>query len=157
MEAGRKIIVKRPNNPFFFFSAKEKIHIIKSIEEAEKETSGEIRVHLAKTSGGDIMKAAHSVFLRIGMTETKHRNGVLIFFAVKDRRFAILGDAGIHEKMGDDCWAEIASKMEKYFRNDDFAGGISHGIRMIGDALKEHFPNKAGDTNELPNDISFDK
>jgi len=157
VEAGKRGIVKRSSEPRNFFSSREKSHIIKCIKEAEKETSGEIRVHIVKKVKGDILHDASRTFERIGMTKTHLRNGVLIFFSIKNRKFAILGDSGIHEKMGDECWKEISAKMEKHFRNDDFAGGIEYGIGRIGAALKEHFPYKPVDENELPDDISFGK
>ncbi len=157
MEDGKKSVVKRSSHPYYFFSTKEKEYIVKSIKEAESQTSGEIRVHIAKRVNGQLMHAASRTFERIGMTLTKHRNGVLIYFAIKNRQFAILGDSGIHGKMGDECWKEISAKMESHFRNDDFAGGIEYGIGRIAAALKEHFPHKPGDLNELPDDISFDK
>jgi uncharacterized membrane protein len=157
VEDGKKTVVKRPANPRFFFSAKEKDHIIKCIRETEKETSGEIRIHLARKINREILHDASRTFERIGMTKTHLRNGVMIYFAVKNRQFAILGDAGIHEKMSDDCWKEISAKMESHFRNDDFAGGMEYGIKRIGDTLKEHFPYKPENGNGLPDDISFDK
>ena len=157
MADGKKVKVKRPGNPHIFFSSKEKDHIIKCIEEAEKGTSGEIRVHLSKKVNREILHDASRTFERIGMANTRLRNGVMIYFAIKNRQFAIIGDTGIHEKMGDECWKEISSKMGSHFRNDDFAGGLEYGIKRIGEALKEHFPASAANANELPDDISYDK
>ncbi len=157
MEAGKNIKIKRSNNPVLFFSAREKEHIKQAVIAAEKETSGEFRVHVAKSVKEDIMKETALVFERIGMTKTKLRNGVLVFFAVKNKRFAILGDSGIHKKMGDKSWKKITEEMQEYFKKDDFAGGIAFGIEKIGKTLKKHFPYKSDDVNELPDDISYEK
>ncbi len=104
----------------------------------------------------DIMKEAAGTFEKIGMTNTRLRNGVLIYFVVKHRKFAILGDKGIHEKIGDNLWNEIAKRMAEFFRENDFSGGLSYGIGRIGEVLKEHFPCQVNNENELPDDISFD-
>ncbi len=164
MEAGKvkekqkkikKFSANRSLNPAFFLSKREKVEIKNAIIQAENETSGEIRVQIAKKVQHDIMQEAKRVFEKIGMIETKERNGILIYFAVKDRKFAILGDKGIHEKMGDAAWNTIASAMQEYFKNNDFAGGLSFGIGRIGEALKTHFPHQKDDINELPDDISY--
>lgn len=154
MEAGNRNY-KRPVHPVLFFSKKEKEHIKNSIEAAEKYTSGEIRVHIAGSVKNDVIIEAKDTFEKIGMTNTIHRNGVLIFFAIRNRSFAIIGDSGIHQKIGDDQWKEIAMEMQSYFRKDDFAGGLEYGIKRIGQVLSIHFPHNKDDLNELPDDISF--
>ncbi len=155
MEDGNMNKIYRSDNPVFFFSKKEKTAIVKAIKEAEKNCSGEIRVHIAKSVKEDIIKEAIETFEKIGMARTKLRNGVLIFFAVKNRQFAIIGDKGIHEKLGEDFWKETAKEMEKFFRNGNFAEGMTYGIRRIGEILKAYFPYQMDDVNELPDEISI--
>ena len=87
------------------------------------------------------------------MTQTRHRNGVLIFLAPRSRTFAVIGDTGVHEKCGDSFWRELADAMSEYFKRGDFTAGLVHGIERAGALLAEHFPPAAGDRNELPDDI----
>ena len=89
------------------------------------------------------------------MQKTEQRNGVLIYLAVKDRKFAILGDAGINAVTPDDFWDSIKEKMVKHFSEGDFSSGLKEGILMAGVALKDHFPYEDGDVNELSDEISF--
>jgi uncharacterized membrane protein len=127
--------------------------IVAAIAEAEKRSSGQIRVHLHHRSVRDPMAAAKTVFERLGMTKTAEKNGALVFVAPKSRNFAILGDSGIHEKCGDGFWREAADAMSAHFRRGDFAGGIVATIGKLGDALAAHFPRREGTVNELPDEI----
>lgn len=154
MEAGKKIRL-RLGLPQFFLSSKEKRQIIEAIRFVEKNSSAEIRVHLAKKTNGDIIEEAKKVFYSIGMDKTIERNGVLFFLSIKDRKFAIIGDSGINEKVGENFWKEIATEMENYFRKDLFGEGLEYGIYKVGEILREHFPHKENDVNELPDNISF--
>jgi len=154
-EDGNMNKIYRSSNPAFFFSKKEKLAIVEAIKEAEKNCSGEIRVHVAKSVKSDVIKEAIGTFEKIGMTKTKLRNGVLIFFAVKNRQFAIIGDKGINEKLGEDFWKDTAAEMEKFFKNGNFVEGMTYGIRRIGEILKTHFPYQRDDVNELPDEISI--
>jgi uncharacterized membrane protein len=138
-----------------FFSGDEKKRITDAIREAELNTSGEIRVHVDNRCREDVMDRAAWWFGRLGMQKTEKRNGVLFYLAVKDRKFAILGDAGINAVTPDDFWEDIKAKMSEYFSEDTFAEGLSQGILMAGEALKTHFPHEEDDVNELPDDISF--
>lgn len=153
MDVGRKIV--RTIIPAFFFSAKERRFIEDAIRTAEKNTSGEIRVHMVPSHKGDIMDAAARTFEKLGMTNTAERNGVLIFFSIKDRSFAILGDEGIYKKAGDELWGKAVHAMTARFADNEFAVGISEGVMLIGEALRDHFPYQHDDVNELPDVISF--
>ena len=140
-----------------FFSGKEKELIRDAIREAEKNTSGEIRVHIDNRCRGDVLDRAAWWFAKLQMHKTEKRNGVLFYLAVKDRQFAILGDAGINAVTPEDFWDNIREKMLGHFSTGAFAEGLSVGIRMAGKELKSHFPHQEDDVNELPDEISFGK
>ena len=146
-------MVNRRLHPQKFFTREEKDRIVEAIRRAETETSAEIRLFLERKAKGDVMNHAKKIFEKLGMTQTRHRNGILLYFSLIDRSFAILGDRGIHEKVGEGFWKEIVSTIERCFSQDDFTGGLETGIRAIGEKLKKHFPGGAGDTNELPDEI----
>jgi uncharacterized membrane protein len=139
-----------------FFSQEQQLQISDAIKEAEDETSGEIRVHLETKLTGNVLDRAAWIFDRIGMHETDNRNGVLFYFAVRSKEFAIIGDGGINSKVPDNFWDEIRNTILKYFRGGKYSEGLIEGILMAGRQLKEHFPHKKDDINELPDEISFD-
>ena len=147
--------IERSKNPVLFFSKKEKEHITQAIQQAEMNTSGEIRVHLERRAKEDIMSHAAHEFERIGMAKTEARNGVLIFMGVRSRRFAILGDQGINEKVPQGFWDEIVQLMVGHFKEDRFSDGLVEGILKVGEKLKEYFPYHREDINELPDEISY--
>lgn len=138
-----------------FFSQEEKEEIRQAVLNAELDTSGEIRVHIENTCNGDVMDRAALVFKQLDMHKTKLRNGVLIYLAVKNRKFAIIGDVGINQKVSKDFWDNIKHDMLKYFREGNFTTGLSEAIIKSGEQLKKHFPYHRDDVNELPDDISF--
>jgi uncharacterized membrane protein len=139
------------------FTPEERKQIMKAIETAEKDTSGEIRVHVEVSYDGALLDRAATVFARLGMHKTALRNGVLFYLAVKKRQFAVIGDAGINKVVPPTFWDEIRQVIEGHFKNSEFGEGLSKGILMTGEQLKKHFPYMAGDINELPNEISFGK
>ncbi len=139
-----------------FFSKQEKEELVACIHEAESNTSGEIRVHVDDTADGDVLKRAWQVFARLGMHKTAQRNGVLIYLAVRDRQFAIVGDEGINKVVPEGFWDETKNRMEAAFREGRFLDGLKEAILMAGEKLKTYFPHKEDDVNELPDDISFD-
>lgn len=147
-------MVKRTSNPKTFFSHKERDRIIQAIRQAESQTSGEIRVYLECRRSKDLMNRAKKIFEKIGMTKTHQRNGVLIYFSLTDQRFAILGDQGIHDKVGEGFWREIVSQAHDYFTRGEFARGLETSIHNISERLRTYFPRKPGDQNELPDEIS---
>ncbi len=146
-------MVTRKSHPKIFFSEEEKKRILRVIREAEKKTSGEIRVFMERKTREEATARARKVFKKIGMTKTKKRNGVLIYFSLATHDFAILGDQGIHHKVGEAFWQKIVADCTRYFYRDDFAGGLEVAIREIGTELARHFPREAGDANELPDEI----
>lgn len=139
-----------------FFTREEQIQIRDAIKEAEGETSGEIRVHLETKFSGNVLDRAAWIFKRIKMHETENRNGVLFYFAVQNKEFAIVGDGGINSKVNEDFWDKIKNILQEHFRNGKFTEGLIEGILMAGMQLKEHFPHEKDDKNELPDEISFD-
>ncbi|MFZ5942368.1 MAG: TPM domain-containing protein [Bacteroidota bacterium] len=138
-----------------FLNEGEKIQIRKAIQEAEMNCSGEIRVHISNRCRGDIMDCAAWWFKKLEMHRTAERNGVLFFVSVKDRAFAILGDAGINSLVPENFWDGIKEMMQAEFRQGRFANGIAQGITLAGEQLKKHFPHQSDDKNELTDDISF--
>jgi uncharacterized membrane protein len=139
-----------------FFTKEQQALIRNAIKEAEASTSGEIRVHIETSLSEDVLDRAAWIFNKIGMHRTEERNGVLFYLAVGNRKFAVIGDGGINARVPDEFWNDIRSVIEKYFSEEKFAEGLVEGIIMTGSQLKEYFPHKASDINELPDDISFD-
>ena len=140
-----------------FFSPEENERIIESIRSAEKCTSGEVRIFVeGKCSFIDPLDRAKEIFSELQMENTKDRNAVLLYVAVKDRQLAIYADKGIHEKMGTRFWEEEVNKMLLQFDKHNYTNGITQCISDIGKALEENFPyNKQEDKNELPDEIIF--
>jgi uncharacterized membrane protein len=139
-----------------FFTRGEQIQIRDTIKEAEGETSGEIRVHIETKLSGNVLDRAAWIFKRIGMHETESRNGVLFYFAVRNKEFAIIGDGGINSKVPENFWENIKKTLQEHFRNGKYTEGLIEGILMTGMQLKEYFPHEKNDKNELPDEISFD-
>ncbi len=131
-----------------------KKEIVMAIQRAEKLTSGEIRVHVQAKCSNDPFKESKKLFHKLNMHKTKERNGVLIFIALDSKEFAILGDAGIHEKVGDNFWCDIRDKMTESFKRDQIKEAIVAGVEGIGEKLKHFFPLQRNDKNELSNIVS---
>jgi uncharacterized membrane protein len=127
-----------------------------AIKAAERRTSGEIRVSLSLFFWGSVRKAAERAFVRLGMIATKDRNGVLFFIVPSRRRFVVLGDVGIHAKVGQEFWEKTAAVMAEDFQKGDFTRGLVRGIEAAGEQLAAHFPyDAATDRNELPDDVDL--
>lgn len=137
-----------------FLSAEEEQEIVKAILEAERDTSGEIRVHIESTSTQDHFSRAKDVFHQLKMDNTKDANGVLLYVAVHDHKFVILGDKGIDRVVPADFWNSTRDIIQHHFKNGDFKKGIVEGILKAGQELKVHFPWHPDDTNELSDEIS---
>lgn len=138
-----------------FLAHLDQSRILDAIRIAERQTSGEIRVHVQPTvRGAEIRTVAERTFERLGMTKTSLRNGVLLFIATQDHRFVILGDRGIDEKVPPGFWDEIAAKLTIRFRNGEFTDGIVEAITAAGEELKAFFPRATDDVNELTDEIS---
>ena len=140
-----------------FFTSEQQKAIQQAIADAEHNTSGEVRVHIDDQCKKDVLDKAADTFHRLKMNKTKLRNGVLFYLAVSDKKFAILGDKGINEKVEKNFWDNIKEEMLSHFKNEQFTEGLSKGIKMAGEKLKVHFPLQSNDTNELNDDMSFGK
>ena len=127
-----------------------------AIREAERLTSSEIRVSVARFFWGDVEKVAAKAFHRLGIEDTAERNGVLIFLVPSRKRFAVLGDSGIHRAMGQAFWDDVAACLAEHFRRGQFTEGLTEGIRLMGERLAVCFPPSPGaERNELPDEVDF--
>lgn len=133
----------------------QKEAITDAIGNAEKNTSGEIRIHLDGICKGNPVKRAEEVFMLLGMDKTAQRNGILIYVACESKVFAIIGDKGINDLVPDGFWNDISEGMANAFRKGDFAGGLEMAIEKVGEKLKVFFPYTSDDVNEQPDEISF--
>ncbi len=141
----------RPNK---FFTKQEKEKIVAAIKEAEKQTSGEIRVHLEKKTPAPVLERAQELFYQLGLDKTEQKNGVLIYLAISEKLFAIIGDEGINKVVPAGFWDEIRNKMQERFKDDKFSEGLTEAIQRVGEKLKAYFPYQADDRNECPDEIS---
>nr|WP_294774139.1 TPM domain-containing protein [uncultured Flavobacterium sp.] len=137
-----------------FLTPEEEQEIVEAIRMAEKNTSGEIRVHIEKHTSIDAFERAMEVFHLLKMDETELKNGVLIYLAVKDKHFVICGDKGINDLVPNDFWDCTRNVMSKNFKEGNYKQGLVEGILRAGEQLKKYFPYQDGDTNELSNEIS---
>jgi len=140
-----------------FFTSEQRDDIKQAIMNAELDTSGEIRVHIDTKCKGDVMEKALKVFKKLKIHETELRNGVLFYLAVKNRKFAIVGDEGINMVVPEDFWEGLKAEMLDAFREEKFTDGLVDGITKTGTHLKKHFPYQTDDVNELSDEISFGK
>ncbi|MEO6069247.1 MAG: TPM domain-containing protein [Chitinophagaceae bacterium] len=140
-----------------FFSEEEKQQIVSAIQKSEQRTSGEVRVFIeSHCRYMDPIDRAAEVFMNLKMNATELQNGTLVYVAVKDRQAAVLGDVGIHQKVGDKYWEEEVNKMMVLFKEKNLVNGLVQCITDIGEVLNHHFPyNRETDKNELPDDIVF--
>ena len=129
-----------------------------AIRSAERRTSGQIRVAVARFYfWGSVRRAADAAFARLRMNETRRRNGVLLFVAPRLHQFAVLGDAGIHERVSDAFWGQISEALRADFRGGDLTAGLLHAVDTIGDRLAEHFPPDPAGDNELPDRVEIER
>jgi uncharacterized membrane protein len=141
-----------------FLSEEEEQRIVAAIGEAEKNTSGEIRVYMeSRCSYLDPVDRAKELFYQLNMHRTDLGNGVLLYLAIKDHQLAIYGGQGIHEKVGSAFWNNEAKQILSEFKGQHYAEGIVHAVMDIGQALRTHFPYDKNDKNELPDQIIFGK
>ena len=139
-----------------FFSEVQKQMIADAITDAERNTSGEIRVHVENECKQDVLECAVSSFEKLEMHKTQLRNGVLFYLSIKDHKFAIIGDEGINSIVPKDFWNKIKEHLLKKFKEHLFTEGLCEGIAMAGEQLKAHFPLNENDINELSNEITFE-
>jgi uncharacterized membrane protein len=137
------------------FNDEEQQRVRDAVAEAEKNTSGEIRVCIEKTCSEDVLDRAAKYFYQLDMNKTKLRNGVLIYLATVDRKFAIIGDAGINQVVPENFWDETKEDMLNQFKHGNLVEGIVIGLKKAGEQLKTYFPYGADDQNELSDDIAF--
>lgn len=144
----------RAKRPGRFFSKEELEIIQQAIHDAESGTSGEIRVHMDARCPGDPVAAATVWFEKLGMHATQARNGILLYLAVADHKFALYGDEGIHGVLPEGTWERLRDGMVEEFKKDRFAEGIARAVKELGAALQEHFPHMPDDKNELSDEVS---
>ncbi len=138
-----------------FFNKEEQQLLFDAITTAELKTSGEIRLHLENICFGNEIKSAEKIFLKLKMHHTKERNGVLIYIATLSKKIAIVGDEGIHQKLGDQFWQSIINKLTQQFKENKKAKALAEVIIECGEQLGKFFPRSSDDKNELSNTISF--
>ena len=139
-----------------FLTKEQEQTVIQAIQEAETQTSGEIRVHIeAKCTAEDPVERAIEVFGELKMYETELRNGTIIYVSTRDHKLAVWGDKGINEKVGQDFWNTELKLMTKYFQAGDYESGLKEVVTHVGQKLKEYFPYQKDDVNELSDDISY--
>jgi uncharacterized membrane protein len=139
-----------------FFTPEQQETIVRAIAEAEHSTSGEIRVHVETSCKVNVLDEAAWLFKKVGMHKTADRNGVLIYLALKERSFAIIGDSGINAVVPAGFWDAVRDHMQQRFSEGLFSEGLAEGVKMAGEKLREHFPRSKDDVNELTDAISFD-
>jgi uncharacterized membrane protein len=137
-----------------FLTSTDEVTIIAAIQQAEKNTSGEIRVHIENHSEKPPLERAQEVFFELGMDKTDARNGVLFYVGIDDHTFAIIGDQGIDKVVESDFWDCTKDVVIEHFKNNRFAQGLSEGILKAGERLKTYFPYNDDDKNELSDSIS---
>ena len=137
-----------------FLTATQEQQVIAAIRKAECTTSGEIRVHLESHCASDVYVRGQEIFHLLKMDNTKEENGILFYIAVTDRKFAIIGDKGIHKHVGDDFWLSISELLTSRFRESVFHKGLIDAIKLTGEQLAQYFPWDVNDTNELPDEIT---
>jgi uncharacterized membrane protein len=138
-----------------YLTKDEQAQIVKAIESAELNTSGEIRVHLESLCNGDPFERAVYLFNKLKMHKTKDHNGVLIYVAFESKKFAIIGDSGINEKVPDNFWDREKELLLSFLREGEISKGLISVIEIAGNNLKSYFPYQTDDTNEQSNEISF--
>lgn len=139
-----------------FISKLDDGKIADAIAEAEKKTTGEIRVYVSSRSRDDAVSAAKVRFEKLGMTKTRFRNGVLLYFAPVAQTFAIVGDEGIHHKCGQEFWEEVRDRMSGFLKEGKYTEAILIAVDLVGALLAKHFPPQPEDTDELPNKVIRD-
>lgn len=144
------------SNAITILNREEDRRVVEAIKQAELNTSGEIKVHIENRCKGDVEERSLVVFDKLNLNETRLHNGVLIYLAVKDRKFAILGDKGINDVVEEGFWNDVKDLMLSHFKEGRFAEGLEQGIQRCGEKLKVYFPYQSDDINEIPDDISYE-
>lgn len=144
------------SNAITILNRDEDRRVVEAIRQAERNTSGEIKVHIENRCKVNVEQRSLFIFDKLKLNETQLRNGVLIYLAVKDRKFAILGDEGINKVVEDGFWNDVKDLMLSHFKEGRFSEGLEQGIQRCGEKLKTFFPYQSDDINEIPDDISYE-
>lgn len=144
------------SNAINILNRKEDRRIVEAIKQAELNTSGEIKVHIENHCRGDVEERSLFIFNHLHLDKTQQHNGVLIYLAVRDRKFAILGDEGINSVVDADFWNDVKDLMAVAFKEGHFAEGLEQSIMRCGEKLKAYFPYQSDDVNEIPDEISYE-
>lgn len=142
-------------SPEKYFTQEQKDAMVAAVQQAEKDTSGEIRIHVENLCKQEVLDRAAKVFAELKMHKTALRNGVLVYIALENKKLAIIGDAGINAKVPTDFWDNIKNRMVEQFRAGKVCDGICEAVQEAGKQLKQYFPCQEDDVNELPDEISF--
>lgn len=142
-------------SPEKYFTQEQKDAMVAAIQQAEKDTSGEIRIHVENLCKQEVLDRAAEVFAELKMHKTALRNGVLVYIALENKKLAIIGDAGINAKVPTNFWDNIKNHMVEQFRAGKVCEGICEAVQEAGKQLKQYFPCQEDDVNELPDEISF--
>ena len=142
--------------PKEFIDQLDDAKIVATIAAAELRTSGEIRVYVSHKVREDAVAAAQARFLKLDMARTRERNAVLIYFAPRTQQFAIWGDAGVHEKCGQELWSETTTQMTPLLKSGRFTEAVIEAVQRVGEALARHFPRRPDDKNELSDHVERD-
>lgn len=143
-------------NPETFIEQLDDAQIVDAIAQAELQTSGEIRVCVSHRKPDDALAAARQRFRKLGMEQTRLRNGVLIYFIPRSQKFAVWGDTGVHARCGDDYWKGLVEEMAPLLQQGLYTNAIVLAVRRVGEVLARHFPPIPDDRNELPNQVVRD-
>lgn len=138
-----------------YLSEEQEQHIIEAIAEAELQTSGEIRIHIEANCPRDPLERSARIFHELGMDQTELQNGVLIYIASEDHKVAVYAGRGIHKQVEDGFWNDVLHLILEHFKSDNFEQGIANAVRKVGDKLRELYPYREDDTNELSDEISY--
>jgi uncharacterized membrane protein len=137
------------------FSEDDLEAVTRAVAEAERHTSAEVRVHLDHSCKGDVLQRAIRIFERLGMHKTAERHGVLLYVSVTDRKLAVIGDRGIHERVGEAYWRGLVDAVRERLRQQQSRDSLIHALAEVGRELARHFPRRPGDKNELSDDVSL--
>ncbi len=140
--------------PLTFLTPEEEGRVVEAIQNFEKQTSGELRVHLEHRAPKELLLHARNTFERLGLTKTRERNAVLFYVAVRDHRFAVLGDSGIDAMVPKGFWDDVVARVGARFKEGRYGDGLTEGIFLAGSQLAAHFPPRPDDRNELPDALS---
>jgi uncharacterized membrane protein len=138
-------------------SEADRLRVKEAVGRAERRTSGELRVFIEDSTKDAALDRAAFLFGELGMDKTDERNGVLIYLAFVDRKYAVIGDYGIHEKVGSEFWDQLSNTMQQHFIQGQVVDGLINAIDIAGSTLAAHFPYIGSDSNELSDDIIFGK